>query len=72
MLMIWDYHNSLLSGGSMSKMIDIPVVVESGQKYKTSQGVTAIKDGVKSTGLAHERLPKPKWLRIVNHTYPCI
>ncbi|CAM3034995.1 lipoyl synthase [Legionella worsleiensis] len=54
----------------MSKLIDIPVVVESGQKYKTANGVTAIKDGVKSTGLAHERLPKPKWLRIVNHTTP--
>ena len=54
----------------MSKLIDIPVVVESGQKYKTSHGVTAIKDGVKSTDLTHERLPKPKWLRIVNHTTP--
>ncbi len=54
----------------MSKLIDIPVVVESGQKYKTSQGITAIKDGVKSTDQAHERLPKPKWLRIVNHTSP--
>lgn len=54
----------------MSKLIDIPVVVESGQKYKTSQGITAIKDGVKSTDQAHERLAKPKWLRIVNHTTP--
>ncbi|HRD69481.1 MAG TPA: lipoyl synthase [Legionella sp.] len=54
----------------MSKMIDIPVVIESGQKYKNSQGVTAIKDGVKSTDMIHERLPKPKWLRIVNHTTP--
>lgn len=52
----------------MSKLIDIPVVIESGKKYKTSNGVTAIKDGVKSTGTTHERLPKPKWLRIVNHT----
>ena len=54
----------------MSKLIDIPVVVESGQKYKTSQGITAIKDGIKSNELAHERLPKPKWLRIVNQTSP--
>ncbi|WP_028387552.1 lipoyl synthase [Legionella fairfieldensis] len=53
----------------MSKLIDIPVVVESGQKYKTSQGVTAIKDGIKSCE-SSERLPKPKWLRIVNHTTP--
>lgn len=54
----------------MSKLIDIPVVVESGQKYRTPHGVTAIKDGVKSTETAHERLPKPKWLRIVNQTTP--
>ncbi|CAM4484075.1 MAG: Lipoyl synthase [Legionella sp.] len=54
----------------MSKLIDIPVVVESGHKYKTSNGITAIKDGVKSTGHVHERMPKPKWLRIVNQTTP--
>ncbi len=54
----------------MSKLTDIPVVVESGQKYKTTNGVVAIKDGVKSTGLSHQRLAKPKWLRIVNHTTP--
>lgn len=57
-------------GVTMSKPIDIPVVVESGQKYKTSHGVTAIKDGVKSNGVVLERLPKPKWLRVVNHTSP--
>ena len=54
----------------MSKLTDIPVVVESGQKYKTTHGVVAIKDGVKSIGLPHQRLAKPKWLRIVNHTTP--
>lgn len=54
----------------MSKLSDIPVVVESGSKYKTAHGVTAVKDGVKSTGASFERLPKPKWLRIVNHTTP--
>lgn len=54
----------------MSKLTDIPVVIESGQKYKTTQGVVAIKDGVKSVGLAQQRLAKPKWLRIVNHTTP--
>lgn len=54
----------------MSKPINIPVVVESGQKYKTSHGVTAIKDGVKSTGQSYERLPKPKWLRVVNQITP--
>ena len=54
----------------MSKLTDIPVVVESGQKYKTTQGIVAIKDGVKSAGLSHQRLAKPKWLRIVNQTTP--
>ncbi|KTD30185.1 MULTISPECIES: lipoyl synthase [Legionella] len=54
----------------MSKLIDIPVIVESGHKYKTAQGITAIKDGVKTTESPAERLPKPKWLRIVNHTTP--
>lgn len=54
----------------MSKLIDIPVVVESGQKYKTSQGIIAIKDGMKSVEQIQERLPKPKWLRIVNQTTP--
>lgn len=54
----------------MSKLSDIPVVVESGQKYKTTQGFVAIKDGVKSVDSSHQRLPKPKWLRIVNHTTP--
>ena len=54
----------------MKKLHDIPVVIESGQKYKTPQGITAIKDGVKSTDVAIERLPKPKWLRIVNQTTP--
>ena len=55
----------------MNKLIDIPVVVESGQKYKTSHGVVAIKDGVKTSAdeLA-PRLPKPKWLRIVNQITP--
>ncbi len=54
----------------MVKLSDIPVVVESGKKYKTTQGFVAIKDGVKSADVAHERLPKPKWLRITNHTSP--
>ena len=54
----------------MQKLIDIPVVVESGQKYKTTQGTVAIKDGVKSASDTHSRLAKPKWLRIVNQTTP--
>lgn len=52
----------------MSKLKDIPVVIESGQKYKTAQGVVAIKDGVKGENAEQARLPKPKWLRIVNQT----
>ncbi len=54
----------------MSKLKDIPVVIESGKKYKTTDGVVAIKDGVKAKSSQHERIPKPKWLRIVNQTTP--
>lgn len=53
----------------MSKLIDIPIVVESGQKYQTDQGVFAIKDGVKiSREIISQPLPKPSWLRIRNQT----
>ncbi|KTD21381.1 lipoyl synthase [Legionella londiniensis] len=52
----------------MSKLTDIPVIVESGHKYKTSQGIVAIKDGIKHQNTEEPRLSKPKWLRIVNHT----
>lgn len=54
----------------MIKLRDIPVVVKSGQKYTTDQGVVAIKDGIKASGEAALRQVKPKWLRIVNHTTP--
>ncbi|MDI9817737.1 MULTISPECIES: lipoyl synthase [unclassified Legionella] len=54
----------------MSKLTDIPVVIESGQKYRTVNGVVAIKDGIKSTGDSSQRLPKPKWLRMVTQTTP--
>jgi len=54
----------------MTKLKDIPVVIESGKKYKTTDGVVAIKDGVKAKAIEHERIPKPKWLRIVNKTTP--
>ena len=49
---------------------DIPVVIESGQKYKTDHGVTAIKDGVKQQAEKAERLPKPAWLRVKNKITP--
>ena len=43
---------------------NIPVVVHSGEKYQTSNGFKAIKDGIKVKKLdAEENLPKPKWLR---------
>lgn len=54
----------------MNKLVDIPVVVESGQKYKTVQGISAIKDGVKPNVKISEHLPKPKWLRITNQVSP--
>ena len=45
---------------------DIAVVVESGAKYKTEQGFSAVKDGVnkkfRQEGVHEER--KPKWLRV--------
>ncbi len=54
----------------MTKLDDIPVVIESGEKYKTELGVVAIKNGVKRTESSEERLPKPAWLRIKNQTTP--
>lgn len=56
----------------MSKLNQIPVVVESGKKYTTSAGVVAIKDGVKSLGdvSSEARLPKPAWLKMVNAIHP--
>jgi len=42
-----------------------PVRIESGAKYTTEQGFTAIRDGVKKTGVTTSaaRVPKPQWLR---------
>jgi len=54
----------------MVKLNDIPVVIESGRKYRTDHGVVAIKDGIKHQGVPHTRLPKPAWLRIKNTTTP--
>ena len=56
----------------MNKLINIPVIIKSGQKYITKQGCSAIKDGIKSLATKVpsqvQPLPKPKWLRIVNKT----
>lgn len=49
-----------------NKLIDIPIVVESGTKYQTPQGFKAVKDGVSQKFRAHDEviLKKPEWLRI--------
>lgn len=50
---------------NLAKLKDIPVVVESGRKYVTGEGIHAVKDGVKSGFKADEpRLKKPNWLRV--------
>lgn len=54
----------------MTKLSEIPVVVQSGEKYKTPQGVVAIKDGIKADACSSSRLPKPAWLRVKNTTTP--
>jgi len=49
----------------MQKLVNIPIVVESGQKYQTEQGFSAIKDGIKACGQTQDKvLPKPQWLRV--------
>lgn len=54
----------------MSSLKDIPVVAEaaparSGDKYVTSQGFTAVRDGIKARGSAPQAPParKPPWLK---------
>ena len=48
----------------------IPVVqVASGEKFLTTKGFSAIKDGIKSSNSDSERLAKPDWLRMkITHT----
>jgi lipoyl synthase len=49
----------------MSDHDRIPTVqVGSGEKFINDRGITAIKDGIKSSGAAGPRLGKPDWLRI--------
>lgn len=43
---------------------NIPIVIQSGQKYITDQGFSAIKDGVKTRESNKNSLKKPDWLRI--------
>jgi lipoyl synthase len=52
----------------MSDLKSIPVVqeplpVRSGEKYRTPQGFTAIRDGLKAQASPHTPQPKPSWLR---------
>lgn len=47
------------------KLQDIQVIVESGLKYVTDEGIHAVKDGVKQGFKAEvPRLKKPNWLRV--------
>jgi lipoyl synthase len=49
----------------MSDSDRIPAVqVGSGEKFVNDRGITAIKDGIKASGAAGQRLGKPDWLRI--------
>lgn len=43
---------------------NIPIVVQSGQKYVTEQGFSAIKDGMKAHDVQTTHIKKPEWLRI--------
>tara|TARA_R110002126_G_scaffold291765_1_gene457144 strand:+ start:3599 stop:4633 length:1035 start_codon:yes stop_codon:yes gene_type:complete len=45
------------------KLKEIPVMIESGSKYKDSNGTIAIKDGVKKNSNTTSQ-KKPKWIRI--------
>ncbi len=48
----------------MQKILDIPVKVESGEKYKTKEGFSAVKDGVRNKKENEIRLKKPEWLKV--------
>lgn len=50
----------------MAEFKSIPITVESGAKYKTEQGFSAVKDGIKQSSKHQDAqlLKKPEWLRI--------
>jgi lipoic acid synthetase len=54
----------------MKKLGEIPIRIESGKKYTTKNGCSAIKDGIKSEVNSNEVLKKPEWLRISSKTTP--
>lgn len=43
---------------------NIPIIAQSGKKYTTEHGFSAIKDGVKAHASSPDSLPKPEWLRL--------
>lgn len=49
---------------------DIPIEVDSGQKYQTQEGFKAIKDGIKSQNASSASWDKPEWLRVQTTTSP--
>jgi len=48
------------------KILDVPVKVDSGKKFETEQGFSAIKDGVKNKGGSSQKVTggKPEWLKV--------
>lgn len=55
-----------------TKLKDIPIVVESGDKYINPVGINAVKDGVKKgfKDTENQILRKPDWLRVSLNTTP--
>lgn len=54
-----------MSGKMVKKLAEIPIVVESGNKYINKHGIKALKDGVKSTAnTLVPALKKPEWLKV--------
>ncbi|MBM4198297.1 MAG: lipoyl synthase, partial [Gammaproteobacteria bacterium] len=47
------------------KVVAVSSLVRSGEKYRTEQGFSAIRDGIKATAGAPLRVPggKPRWLK---------
>lgn len=56
--------------GMHKSLKNIPIVIESGQKYLTEQGFSAIKDGMKLRDNDADHIKKPDWLRIRLSTSP--
>ena len=51
----------------MKNCIDIPVIVQSGKKYKTLNGIVAIKDGLLDRHKNIIHIKKPEWLKVKNN-----